>query len=102
MPPGCHGWHRPIRRIQRQFPGLLSGRIKHFDLLGPTRLLAVIDLTQVQQVPLHPTSPRAHLFSDAPITVIFAVLESVMTLEKRFGHINGSDFTPAQVQLGSG
>lgn len=35
----------------------------------------------------------AHFFSDAPVAVVLAVFESAMTLQKRLGHINGSNFT---------
>jgi hypothetical protein len=45
---------------------------------------------------------RSHLLSDTPVAVIFAVLESVVTLQKWFGHINGPDDTAAQGQLGRG
>ena len=52
---------------------LLLGRIKDGDDLGPSRLLAVVDLSQVEQVSLHPTSLDSHLFVDTPVAVILPV-----------------------------
>src|SRR5262245_58356525 len=75
--------HGPIRRIERQLPRLPQRRIEHLGGLGPTFLLAVVDLSQVKQVPLHPAAPRFDLLGDAPRTMIFAVLEPVMAMQKR-------------------
>src|SRR2546430_5522222 len=64
-----------IRRIQRQLPGLPQHRIEHLGRPGPTGLLAIIDLSQIQQVSLHPAAPSFDLLGNAPIAMIFAVLE---------------------------
>jgi len=45
---------------------------------------------------------RSHLFSNTPVAVFLAVFEPVMTLKKRFGHINGSDSTAADGHNGRG
>jgi hypothetical protein len=42
------------------------------------------------------------LLGNTPIAVVLAVLESVMTLEKGLGHINGSNFTAAPAPKGRG
>jgi hypothetical protein len=42
------------------------------------------------------------LLGNATITVFLAVLESVMTPEKRLGHIYGSNFTAATDPMGRG
>ena len=39
--------------------GLLADRIEHLGDLRPGHLLAVVDLTQIKQVALHPTKRRA-------------------------------------------
>ena len=81
------GRHVSIRRIKRQLVGLPAHRVKHIGDFRPSRLLAVVDLAQIKQMPLHPTPRRAHLLGDAPITMILAVLEPMMTLQKWLGHI---------------
>jgi hypothetical protein len=62
--------------------------IKHLDDLGPGRLLAVVNLSQIEQMPRHPTSMSSHLFGDTPVAVVLTVLEPVMALQKWSGHIN--------------
>jgi hypothetical protein len=42
------------------------------------------------------------LLGNAPIAVVLAVLESVRTLEKGLGHIDGSNFTAAADPMGRG
>src|ERR1039457_4068682 len=85
------GNHLP-RRIQRQLSTLLRGRVENLDGLGPGRLLTVVDFAQIENRPLHPFARRrTHLLSDAPIAMIFAVLESMMTMQK--GLAPGSQIT---------
>ena len=78
--------HLPIGWIQGQLLGLLPRRIEDLHRLGPTGFLAVIDFAQIQQMSLHPTSMRSHLFRNTPIAMVFAVFKPVMALEKWFGH----------------
>jgi hypothetical protein len=79
-----------LGRKQRQLSGLLLGRIEYIDHLGPSGLLAVIDFTQVKDVSLHPPAAGDFdLFSNRPVAVILAVLETVMTVQKRSGHRSG-------------
>jgi len=62
--------HRRVGRIQGQLLGLLANGIKHLGNLRPCRLLAVVNLDQIKQRPLHPTTLRAHLPDNAPVTMI--------------------------------
>ena len=49
--------------------------------------LAVVDLAQIKNGPLHPfTRLRTDLLDDAPVAMILAVLESVMAVQKGFAH----------------
>lgn len=90
-------------RIQRQLLRPLRHRIKDFDRLGPRRPLAVVDLPQIQQRSLDPRAPRrAHLLRDAPVTMILAVLEPVMALEKRMTHRNARHPTTSLEACGRG
>ena len=54
------------------------------------------------QVILHPTPRGAHLLGDAPIAMIFPVLESMMTMQKWLGHNNGRHLTAIGVSGGRG
>jgi hypothetical protein len=42
---------------------------------------------------------RAHLLGDAPITMILAVLEPAVTVQKGLGHSAGRDFTSTNETL---
>jgi hypothetical protein len=77
-------------RIKSQLPGLPLLRVKNIDHLGPCRFLAVVDFAQVKEMALNPPAPGVDFFGDAPVTVILAVFEAAMTLQKRLGHIDGS------------
>ena len=85
--------HVSLRRIQGQFARLLAHHVKHLGDLGPSRLLAVVDLAQIEQMPLHPSLAGAHLLGDAPIAMILAVLKPVMAMQIRLGHDNGEHLT---------
>src|SRR5213594_3086223 len=75
-----------IGRILCQLTGLPQHWVEHLGRLGPTRLLAIIDLSQIQQVSLHPTAPSFDLLGNAPVAMIFAVLEPMVTMQIRLGH----------------
>ena len=50
---------------------------EHLDGLAPHRPLAVVNLAQIQHVPLHHTARGgAPVFHNAPVAVLFAVLET--------------------------
>ena len=59
----------------------MSGRIHRIDGRTPLCPLGIVDLSQVQNRALdHPTT-GANAFNDAPIAVLFSVLESRMTFQ---------------------
>src|SRR3954470_23333799 len=66
---------RAILGKQRDLFGLLTALVKRFDRLAPCRSLVVVDLSQMQHMPLH-RAPGGHtaVFNDAPIAVLLAVL----------------------------
>ena len=100
---GRVGSKTPSRSAEQgQLAGLPPHRIKHPGHLGPSRLLAVVDLAQIEQMPLHPTLARAHLLPNAPIAMILAVFESVMTVQIRLGHNNDPHLTVISQSRGRG
>ena len=75
--------NRTIGRKQSELPVASSIFIKRLDQATPGFALAVIDLAQIQHLPLHHLSGSATLVLDnIPITMLFAVFEaSVETQE---------------------
>jgi hypothetical protein len=60
---------------QRDLSSVLTALVERFDRLAPSRSLVVVDLSQMQHVPLHrPPAGHTAVFNDAPIAVFFAVL----------------------------
>jgi hypothetical protein len=72
-------------QAQRRRP--LLGFIKNFQRLPPGRLLAIVDLSQKQDLPLH-HPPRAHpaILHHAEIAVGLAVLASLFAAQKHPQH----------------
>jgi hypothetical protein len=70
---------RSIGGKQNQLGVALGSFIKGFDQIAPDCALTVVDLAEVQDIPLHhlaaSTTPALH---NAPITVSFAVLEALV------------------------
>ena len=61
---------------QSQLRVPLASFIKRFDQIVPGCALAVVDLSKIQNLPLHDLAPRAAFaLDDIPITVFLAVLE---------------------------
>jgi hypothetical protein len=74
--------NRSVRRKQRQTPLLLAALIERVDRLQPCLALAVVDLRQIQHVPIdHPAARQAPLLRNAPVAVLFAVLESSVAFQ---------------------
>src|SRR5271166_3466390 len=66
----------PIGREQRQLCRLLRPFVKGFDNAAPRRALTVVDLAQVQNLPLHHFAPSTALaLNDVPIEMLLAVLD---------------------------
>ena len=57
--------------------------VKRFDRLAPCRSLVVVDLSQMQHMPLH-RAPAGHtaVFNDAPIAVLLAVFAANPVAQK--------------------
>jgi hypothetical protein len=51
--------------------------LEHFDGFTPAGFLTVVDLPQIQDLPLdHPLALSTSVFHNAPIAMFFAVLEA--------------------------
>ncbi len=69
----------PIIRKQRYLPGTLPPLLQHLDGPAPNSLLRVVDLPQVQHLPLNnPAALEASVLDNTPITVALAVLETAL------------------------
>ena len=73
----------PIRRKQRDLPPLAVPGFEHLDAVTPGGSLTVVDLAQVQDLPLdHPSVRTSAILDDAPVPVLFAVLAALGAAEK--------------------
>jgi hypothetical protein len=69
--------HRPLGRKQSKLPMPPAPLVEPFDHPAPRRVLAIVDLAQIQHRTLHHATARAALaFDNAPVTVLLAVLPS--------------------------
>ena len=58
-------------------------RFENFNAPAPSGLLAIIDLPQVQHLPLHdPPAPTASVLHDAPVAMLFAIFHSPRRAKK--------------------
>ena len=74
---------RTILRKQCDLSGLLAALVKRFNCLTPRRSLCVVDLAQIQHMPLHcPTAGHPAVFHDAPVAVLLAVLPANLVAQK--------------------
>src|SRR2546426_8834340 len=70
------GLNRAIFRKQRDRARLFPV-LQNIYRTPPSFSLAVVDLTQIQNMPLHHTSTRnAMVLDDAPVAVLFAVFDT--------------------------
>ena len=68
---------RPIGGEQRQLGRLLRILVENFDHPAPGLLLAVVDLAEIEHLPLHHLAAGAALALDnAPVAVLLAVFEA--------------------------
>src|SRR5208283_1558548 len=66
---------RTILGEQRDLPGVLATLVKCFDGPAPRRSLAIVDLAQIQHVPLHrSTAANPAVLNDAPVAILLTVL----------------------------
>jgi hypothetical protein len=72
-----HGFRRNCAVFREQTQGgvILPLLVEHLQALAPSRLLAVVDLAQIQHPPLHhPPGLQPTALLDAEITMLLAVL----------------------------
>jgi hypothetical protein len=68
---------------------LVTAFVKRFDALAPARTLAIVDLAEIQHVPLHRSAPgHASVLNDAPVAVLFAVLLTSLGAQKHAGRLS--------------
>jgi hypothetical protein len=61
--------------------------IENFDRSTSAFALGVIDLSKVKDLPLHKLStPATSILDDVPITMLLAILEPRVALQKHYGH----------------
>ena len=71
-------------------PGRLTGTrasfLEDFDALSPRRLLTVVDLPEVEYLPLN-DAPATHalVFNDVPVMVLLAVFDPPIALQEHDG-----------------
>jgi hypothetical protein len=77
---------RPVRGEQRQPQLPLTALLEGLDAAQPRRLLAVVDLAEVQHVAIHrPPVGTPALLRDAPVPMLLAVFDPAMALEVHCG-----------------
>jgi hypothetical protein len=77
----------PIRGKQGQGHGPLALFIEDFDRSAPAFALTVVDLSKVQHMPLYnPATPAAPILHNAPVTMLFAIFDPRVALQKHYGH----------------
>src|SRR5712691_656049 len=85
--------NRAIGRKQGKLPVAAGPFIKGFDLTTPSLMLAVVDLAQVQHLPLYHLAASAALALDnIPIAMFFAVFEASVESQKH----DANQLTPNQ------
>src|SRR6186713_2574824 len=74
---------RAILGKQRDLPGLSTALVERFDRVAPCCSLVVVDLSQMQHMPLH-RAPAGHtaVFNDAPVAVLLAVFTANLLAQK--------------------
>src|ERR1700747_2914445 len=85
--PSGEVWQLPISGKQCQGQGPLAFLIEDFDPSAPAFALTVVDLSKVQHMPLDNTAtPAAPILHNAPVTMLFAVFDPWVALQKHYGH----------------
>src|SRR6266853_2608253 len=76
-------WRRAVLGEQRDLPRVLASLVERFDRSAPRGFLAVIDLAQIQHLPLHrPPARHPAVLDDAPVAVLLAVLLANLVAQK--------------------
>src|SRR5271166_1845286 len=80
---------RTILGEQRDRPGALAALVKCFDGPAPRRSLAIVDLAQIQHVPLHlSTAANPAVLDDAPIAMLLTVLATDLVAQKHAARLS--------------
>src|SRR5206468_4569503 len=75
--------YRPVFRKQRHLPRALSALFQTLNRPAPALLLAVIDLSQIQHLPLDDPSFRAPMVLDnAPIPMLLAIFQPTVSAQE--------------------
>jgi hypothetical protein len=74
---------RAILGKQRDLSGMLTALVERFDRVAPCCSLVIVDLSQIQHMPLH-RAPAGHtaVFNDAPVAVLLAVFTANLLAQK--------------------
>src|SRR6187431_1078593 len=74
---------RTILGKQRDLSGMSIALVERFDRVAPCCSLVIVDLSQIQHMPLH-RAPAGHtaVFNDAPVAVLLAVLAANLLAQK--------------------
>ena len=73
----------PILGEQRDLSGLLAVFVERLDRPAPRRALGIVDLAQIQHMPLHRAAARhPAVLHDAPVAVLLAVLPANLVAQK--------------------
>src|ERR1700681_1138125 len=90
-------WRRAILGEQRDLPAGRPALVERLDRLAPCSALAVVDLAQIQHVPLHrPAARDPAVLHNAPITALLAVFAAKLVTQKH----NASLSKPLAVSQG--
>src|SRR5713101_100847 len=88
------GRNLAIGRKQRQLAVPPAPFIEGFDLLAPSFALAVIDLAEIQHLPLHNLAAGATLvLDDIPVAMLFAVFEASVESQEH----DANQLTPSRI-----
>jgi hypothetical protein len=92
IPSGVIG-SRAISREQRQLGRLLRSLVEGLDDPAPCLALTVVDLPQVQHLPLHHLATgTSFALNDVPVAMLLAVLDSTIAAQ-----IHGADSTQNRI-----
>src|SRR3954454_10661577 len=71
---------------QRDLFAILAALVKRLDRLAPCCSLAVVDLAQIQHMPLHrSTTTHTAVLHDAPVAMLLAIFAANLVAQKHAG-----------------
>ena len=82
-------WPITINGMRRQRPRLARAVLEHFERAAPSQLLRVVDLAEIQHLPLHHLATGAALvLNDVPVAMLFAVFEASVESQEHANQLN--------------